>query len=44
MEELVAELGAGTTRTAGDGAVAGLFERAQSAGIEAMVLSPQWRF
>lgn len=27
---------------AGDGAVAGLFDRAQSAGIEAMVLSPQW--
>ena len=26
---------------AGDGAVAGLFDRAQSAGIEAMVLSPQ---
>src|SRR6202011_1943939 len=26
---------------AGDGAVAGLFARAQSAGIEAMVLSPQ---
>jgi Toprim domain len=26
---------------AGDGAVTGLFERAQSAGIEAMVLSPQ---
>ena len=25
---------------AGDGAVAGLFDRAQSAGIEAMVLSP----
>jgi len=28
---------------AGDGAVAGLFDRAQSAGIEAMVLSPQCR-
>jgi hypothetical protein len=27
---------------AGDGAVAGLFDRAQSAGIEAMVLSPQY--
>jgi Toprim domain len=27
--------------SAGDGAVAGLFDRAQSAGIEAMVLSPQ---
>jgi hypothetical protein len=27
---------------AGDGAVAGLFDRAQSAGIEAMVLSPQF--
>ena len=26
---------------AGDGAVAGLFDRAQSAGIEAMVLSPR---
>ena len=26
---------------AGDGAVAGLFDRAQSAGIKAMVLSPQ---
>ena len=26
---------------AGDGAVAGLFDRAQSAGIEVMVLSPQ---
>ena len=26
---------------AGDGAVAGLFDRAQSAGIEAMVMSPQ---
>jgi hypothetical protein len=26
---------------AGDGAVAGLFDRAQSAGIEAIVLSPQ---
>ena len=30
---------------AGDGAVAGLFDRALSAGIEAMVLSPAgWRF
>ncbi|MBK5654525.1 MULTISPECIES: DUF7146 domain-containing protein [unclassified Bradyrhizobium] len=27
---------------AGEGAVTGLFDRARSAGIEAMVLSPQW--